>query len=337
MGRWSRREAVAGLLAAGVATGVRAAPHNGDRFARLKSQFADLQLSALIVSRNGRRVYAQGNLSKPYLMHSMRKSIVNLLIGISVDKKEIDLNATLESLKLDDNPPLTDIEKTATVRDLLKARSGIYIPAAAEAPGMKARRPARGSHAPDTFWYYNNWDFNALGRIYEGLTGKSVFIALDHYLAKPLGFQDWHIFDDTYYDYEGGASEFPAYSFQLSARDLERVGSMLANDGRWNGQQIVSPSWIAESTQAYSRTNYKGALSGYGYLWWIAADDSEAAPIPKDAFTAAGAGGHYMTVIPSLKLVSVVRVDTFDPNIHSKVYDTDTFNGLLRDIIAAAA
>lgn len=35
---------------------------------------------------------------------------------------------------------------------------------------MTKNRPARGSHAPGTFWYYNNWDFNVLGTISEKKT-----------------------------------------------------------------------------------------------------------------------------------------------------------------------
>lgn len=340
MTRLTRRDATAALLgsAALSLTAAQAKPAAPKSNPVLAKQFKDLQLAALIVSRNGKRIHAEGDLSKPYLMHSMRKSMISILYGISVQKGEIDLDATLAKLSLDDIPALTDIEKTATVRDLLKARSGVYIPASAEAPTMKARRPVRGSHPPDTFWYYNNWDFNALGRIYEMITGKSVFIAFEHWLAQPLGFQDFHIFDDTYYDYEAGASQFAAYSMQLSARDLERVGLMMLNDGMANGKSIVPASWIAESTQPYSRTNYKDALSGYGYLWWIAAEDSSgsATPIPKDAYTAAGAGGHYLTVIPSLKMVIVCRVNTFDVNINAPVHDPLVYSGLVRDAIAAA-
>ena len=36
---------------------------------------------------------------------------------------------------------------------------------------MTASKPERGSHAPGTFWHYNNWDFNALGTIYRRQTG----------------------------------------------------------------------------------------------------------------------------------------------------------------------
>jgi CubicO group peptidase (beta-lactamase class C family) len=335
----SRREAVAALLGSAALTisSASASPTAPHAIASLSKKFSDDQLVALIVTHDGKRIHAQGDLSKPYLLHSMRKSMLSMLYGISVQASEINLDDTLAKLGLDDIPALTDVEKAATVRDLLKARSGVYIPASAEAPAMKARRPARGSHPPDTFWYYNNWDFNALGRIYEMQTGKSVFIAFQHFLAEPLGFQDFHIFDDTFYGYEPGASQFPAYSMQLSARDLERVGLMMLNDGMWNGKSIVPTSWIAQSTQSYSRTNFTGALSGYGYLWWIAAEDSAGSPtpIPKDAYTAAGAGGHFLTVIPSLKLVIVCRVNTFDQTITAPVHDPAVYSELVRTAITA--
>jgi len=72
-----------------------------------------------------------------------------------VAEGKIDLSSTLKELGIDDLTPLTEVEKTATVKDLLSARSGVYIEAAGEAPSMKAVRPARGSDAPGTFWYYN--------------------------------------------------------------------------------------------------------------------------------------------------------------------------------------
>jgi hypothetical protein len=41
---------------------------------------------------------------------------------------------------------LTAEEKTATVRELLQARSGIYHAALYKTPAMAARRPPRFSH-----------------------------------------------------------------------------------------------------------------------------------------------------------------------------------------------
>ena len=118
-----------------------------------------------------------GDVATKSNLHSIRKSLLSALIGIAVDERKIDLGATMESLGIDDNEPgLTPTEKTATVGDLLKARSGIYHAALYETPGMARRRPARGSHAPGTFWHYNNWDFNALGTIYERATGDWILM-----------------------------------------------------------------------------------------------------------------------------------------------------------------
>ena len=335
-----RRLVSLGLLSAGLLT---LAPRAGtaaaaavDAGAGLKARARELNIAALMVSRRGQLALSDGDLSKPFLMHSMRKSMLSILVGIACAKGEMKLDATLADLGVDDEPRLTEVEKRATVRDLLQARSGVYLPAAAESPPMKARRPARGSHPPGTFWYYNNWDFNALGAIYEQLTGRSVFTAFSHFLARPLEFQDFDEYEHTYYQYEKGASRFPAYALALSARDLLKVGQLMLDGGRWNGASIVPAAWVTESTRAYSRTNFEGALAGYGYLWWVASSDASEPPaLPPGTFSAAGAGGHYLTIVPPLGLVVVVRVDTFDAEVKSAVYDPKVYTAFLHDVTAA--
>ena len=39
---------------------------------------------------------------------------------------------------------------------------------------MKEDKPRRGSHKFDSY-YYNHWDFNALGGIYKKLTRSDIF------------------------------------------------------------------------------------------------------------------------------------------------------------------
>jgi hypothetical protein len=97
---------------------------------------------------------------------------------IAASEGRISLTGTLAELGIDDKPPsLTDAEKQATVRDLLMARSGVYHPAAYEDSDMEKKRPPRGSHPPGSFWYYNKWDFNALGTIYRKSTGEDIFLS----------------------------------------------------------------------------------------------------------------------------------------------------------------
>ena len=67
--------------------------------------------------------------------------MLSSLYGIHVDNGNIDLDATLEELNIDDiSPGLTDAEKQATVRDLISSRSGVYHVAAAEWAGVGSDR-----------------------------------------------------------------------------------------------------------------------------------------------------------------------------------------------------
>ena len=68
----------------------------------------------------------------------MRTSLLSALVGVHVDQGNLDLNATLADLNVDDDPPLTEEEKGARVVDLLAYRSGVYHPAAYETAKMKA-------------------------------------------------------------------------------------------------------------------------------------------------------------------------------------------------------
>jgi CubicO group peptidase (beta-lactamase class C family) len=207
--------------------------------------------AAVMIIQHGLVVAEWGDIAVKSNLHSVRKSLLSALIGIAVDEHKIDLNATMGSLGIDDNAPsLSSTEKTATVADLLKARSGIYHPALYETPGMARLRPARDSHPPGTFWYYNNWDFNALGTIYERVTGDGIFTALQDKIARPIEMQDYQPGDGEYF--KGTASEHPAYPIRMSARDLARFALLYLHDGRWKDRQIVPSAWVRESTQSYS-------------------------------------------------------------------------------------
>ncbi len=203
-------------------------------------------------------------------------------------------------------PSLTPVEKTATLHDLIRARSGVYHPALYETESMKAKRPLRGSHAPDTFWYYNNWDFNTLGTVYEKAVGQSIFEAFDQKIAKPLQMQDYTPADGSYF--RGEDSQYPAYPINMTARDLARFALLFLREGHWKGRQIVPTPWVKESTKPWS-ANSSG---GYGYLWWTADSPTGPGPLPlpRGTFWAEGAGGQFAMVIPALDLVVINRVDT---------------------------
>jgi hypothetical protein len=266
--------------------------------------------AAVMALYDGKVFFHWGDITKNYWCHSIRKPFLSALYGIHVTRDHINLDATLEDLNIDDIPPsLTPDEKQAKVEHLLKSRSGVYHEAAAEAQIMIDTRPERGSHLPDTFFYYNNWDFNALGTIFEQETDADIFEAFKREIADALGMEDFNV-DNCYYQYELNKSMHPAYCFRMSARDMARFGILYQRNGNWKGSQIIPREWIDESTVPYSIIEDTGGL-GYGYMWKIIPEDSDIGQIiGYPGYFHTGAGVHALVIIPELKLVLVERYDT---------------------------
>jgi CubicO group peptidase (beta-lactamase class C family) len=304
-----------------------------ERLAQARTYAASIGTDALFLVQQGRVVDRWGAIESRFRCHSIRKSILSALIGISVEEGRIDLSATLADLDIDDEQGLTDRERRASVLDLLCARSGIYHPTVAETDRMRAIREARHSHGPGTFWCYNNWDFNALGTIYERFEGRSVFEAFRDRLAVPLGFQDYR-FDEERRDgcySRSEATRHPAYPFRLTARDLARFGQLFLQRGTWGGREVVPRLWVDLSVSPISDAGHDGA---YGYMWWVsrAGIHFPGVHVPEGTYTARGAGGHYVCVVPARDLVVVHRVDT---DQEGKKVDKFRFGRLLGLILDA--
>ncbi len=274
-------------------------------------QFAEQSgFAAVMALYDGKVFFSWGNVTYNYLCHSIRKPFLSSLYGIHIAQGNININATLEELGIDDFPPsLTIEEKQAKIRDLLKSRSGVYHEAAAETQEMKVNRPQRGSHPPNTFFYYNNWDFNVLGTIFEQQTETKIFEEFKIKIADVIGMEDFSV-ENCFYQYEDSLSMHPAYSFRMSARDMARFGVLYQKNGNWRGNQIISPDWITESTTTYSILDSTAGI-GYGYMWYTIPQESGFEQlIGAPGFYHTGVGVHIVIIIPELKLVLVERYDT---------------------------
>lgn len=324
---------VLGILLAGTAHGQTwedidpiAAGWSAERLDAARLQSKTLRTTALMIVQDGKVVARWGDTSRKVNMASVRKSLLSALYGSAIAEGRVKLSSRLSDLGIDDNSPsLTAEEKTATVRDLLMSRSGIYHPAAHETADIKRKRPTRGSHAPGTFWFYNNWDFNALGTIYRQQTGEDIFGSFEKRIARPIGMEDFSVRDGRYASEK--LSQHPAYPIRLSARDAARFGQLFLNDGKWGTKQIIPTSWIRESTTAYSWA--KRIRQGYGYMWWTLPEETWG----PNAFYASGYGGQIIAVVPSKRLVVVQTVDL---NQNPKGVRTSAFIDLLKEIALAS-
>ncbi len=273
---------------------------------QVKSYVETLETTGLVVLVGGRVLHWQGDVTRLSYVASVRKSILSVLYGTHVADGTIDLDVTLEELGFDDEGGLLPIERQATIRDVISARSGVYHSASNGGDDSQAA-PPRGSQQPGSYFLYNNWDFNAAGGLFELLTGRAIYDALRDDLALPLGMED---FDREVQRKSGdlSVSRYPAYHMWLSTRDMARIGELMLRDGRWNGVQLVPADWVESSTSVITplgemnpESRRNGSV-GFGMMWWVWDGDAAVGAF-EGAFTAAGSFGQFITVLPALDMV----------------------------------
>ncbi len=261
-----------------------------------------LPTTSFMVIRGGKVAKSYGWLDQVSYLASSRKSLMSMLYGKYVANGTIKLKATMADLGIDDMTPLTAQEKEATVQDLLMSSSGIYTPQGS--PGGDQNTPKRGTYKHGEHFLYNNWDFNVAGAVFEKLTGKTIFQALQDDLATPLGFEDYDIKRQHMLGYVPATSKFKAYHLFLSCRDMARAGLCMMNNGKWNGKEVVPAAWVKESTATHVVEANKE--HGYGYLWWLPSH-GRTTPEWEGSFQADGNYGQYIVVLPKLDLVVTHR------------------------------
>ena len=266
-------------------------------------------ITGLVVIHKGEVVHEYGDLEENSYIASCRKSVLAILYGKYVENDQINLDKTLEELKIEDHSPLLEVERSATIENVLSARSGVFL-FGSNGGDFRRLAPKRGSVQPGSYWLYSNWDFNLAGYIFEQETNQNIYDEIEQQLVNPLQMQDW----DRSLQLKNGnleISKFPAYHMWFSTRDMARIGLLMLRKGKWQDQQIVSEDWVEEITT--QRTSYKEAQKnapilkedgldlGYGYMWWLIENTSDYRL--KNAYSAQGALGQNITVYPEIDVV----------------------------------
>lgn len=293
--------------------------YSSGRFEALRGWLKTQSTTAVLVAVHGQIIFEYGDIKHVSTIASVRKSVLAMLYGNYVISGKINLNQNVKELGLDDKQPFLPIEEHATLEQLLASRSGIYLPNGSY--GQDETTPKRGSEYPGTYFFYNNWDFNAAGTAFEKLTGKTIYDALENDLARPTGMQD---FDRALQKkIPTKVSVHPEYAMSLSTRDMARLGVLMARNGNWNGKQLIPANWyryIVTPITPFDDINptgfrVRGRMDrwGYGLLWWV----WEAPAFPgsiyngplQGAYSAMGAGGQFITVLPQADMVIAHKVD----------------------------
>ncbi|MCB1407615.1 MAG: serine hydrolase, partial [Rhodobacteraceae bacterium] len=140
-------------------------------------------------------------------------------------------------------------------------RMGRVLALGGSMDGFSAGQSGRRA-PPGTEWHYVSIDTHVLSMVIRGATGRSIPDLVSERLFQPLGLER-----DPYYVTDGEGVAFVLGGLNLTTRDYARIGQLVAQGGTWQGRQIVSADWIAESTARSAPGDV-----GYGYQWWLPDD-----------------------------------------------------------------
>ena len=155
-------------------------------------------------------------------------------------------------------------------------------------------------HRPGLNWSYSSIPPELMGNVIAKATNTSLVDFTKTRLFDPLGITDyrWYITPN--------GNGYAAGSFMMAPKDMLKIAQMVLDDGKWQGKQLISPQWLAESTDCpidvemsftrFARTaNAKYTTAQYGYFWYRELLEYEG--IRTEVLFASGNGGQYMMIL----------------------------------------
>jgi CubicO group peptidase (beta-lactamase class C family) len=279
-------------------------------------------IHSVLIIKNGKLVledYFYGYARhKTHHMMSVTKSITSILIGIgkdqekipSIDKKIDEFFSSYKDISWDEPKNEIRLKHVLTMTAGLDWNAWEY-PSTDPRDSTNAMTQSddwikfvlmrKARDTPGKNFVYSNGLTMLLGEILRNTTGVSADKFAEEYLFGPLGISDfsWQKLPD--------GTIITAWGLKLRPRDMAKIGYMMLKDGKWKDKQIVSSTWVKESTKAHVEEDILLG-SGYGYQWWRGRAFINGKSI--ETFYAAGKGGQYIFVCPALDLVTIFTSDS---------------------------
>lgn len=222
---------------------------------------------------------------------SMAKSFYAALIGISIDRGEIN---SLDDKVSDYVDYYNDERSEITIRQILNMTSGLDFPKN-EHESMFFRhdqiayvKDVGVEKLPEQVFEYNNVNSMIVGEILKNATGVSAEILLEDRIFKPIGIDKFTLWKD------GSGNPMTYCCIDMSARDYSRFGLLFSRKGKWHNEQIISENYVNETFTPYwgqTPNWWTDENRGYSLHWWISKYDDDA-----KIFNASGKFGQYIFV-----------------------------------------
>lgn len=165
--------------------------------------------------------------------------------------------------------------------------------------------------AAGTVYEYNDVRVNALALAATSVWRRPLPQVLKEHIMDPIGCSptwrwfgyrnSWIVLDGEIMQSVSGGGHWGGGMF-INAYDMARFGLLTLHRGNWNGKQLISEAWMAQSRTPTA------AQPGYGYMNFFLNTDKKYLPsAPATAFVHVGNGTNIIYVDPEHEVVMVVR------------------------------
>lgn len=294
-------------------------------------------VAGIVVLKDDNVVYKnhfnQCSEKEPIHIFSVTKSVVSMLFGIALykgciknlDEKVIDFFPNYQIKKREKTIQHITIRNLLTMTAPYKYKFNPYPQFFSSEDWVLSSLDFLGGRGKiGNFRYAPIIGIDILSGILINTTGKSVLEFARNNLFSPLEISvDKNIYFQSkeeqvdFYKSKGAygwvadpnGTNTAGWGLSLTTMDMAKLGQLCLNEGYWNGRQIISGKWIAESTRVQSV--WKARHLKYGYLWWVI-DETE------HSFAALGDGGNAIYVNPKNRIVVAVS-SLFVPRVKDRV------------------
>ncbi len=280
--------------------------------------------TALIIAVDGTIVveeYFGQDPDRATIAMSVTKSIVAVALGIAVAQGWLALDEPLAARVI---PEWASTDKAAiTLRHLLTQTSGLDPQRYAQVDGDWANGSIE-AHAltcavtgePGTSWVYNNNGIDLLSVVVRRAHPEHLY--LDDFLQAGL-FAELGVVG-AYWIKDGHGMPRAAGELVMRPIDLAKIGQLVLDEGRWNGEAVVDPAWVRQLVTPVDVARF------YGLSWWLRGDASDVR-----AWAANGYLGQHIVVVPQAR---VVAVRTRNPALVGAQEGVDEWNDFAWDVLA---
>ena len=262
--------------------------------------------------------YSRGRVNLPHYQASATKAYTSLAVGRAIQLGYLSLQdlhkPVVEFLtEVDPENLITGLEKV-TLHRTLSMRSGLRISAEKQRELLDAPERLKGQKLAQTYFTHTRPVTEASQTYhYQSIDARITMLVLDAVVpGTAKDFIKSELLDKlaiTHYFWQDNVSGVPesAHSASMTSRDMIKWATLLEQNGKWQGEQLISKTFLAQATGSIAKPHsdsYDFSNFRYGYYFWgtiLNVGERE-----YDAKLAWGGGGQYVMVLDALDLVIAV-------------------------------